>query len=130
MIASDSKGWANRVLNTDASGAAAVRRSQKAGAFWAEIERRGLGERGNPVIGQKAAEESRPELLAALEGADLVFYCRRNGLAHGPQERQHRCLAEVAKDGGALTRWLVTKPFSSRGASARSRRKDYGLQAG
>jgi len=71
MIASDLEGVGYRVLNTDAQ-ALLQSASQKRVQLGQKLTR-GLGAGGNPVIGQKAAEESRPELLAALEGADLVF---------------------------------------------------------
>ncbi|MGB5240328.1 MAG: cell division protein FtsZ, partial [Prochlorococcaceae cyanobacterium] len=69
MIASDLEGVGYWVLNTDAQAllqSAAQRRVQLGQKLT-----RGLGAGGNPMIGQKAAEESRNDLQEALEGADL-----------------------------------------------------------
>jgi cell division protein FtsZ len=70
---------------------------------------RGLGAGGNPAIGQKAAEESRDELAAALEGADLVFITA--GMGGGTGTGAAPIVAEVAKEMGALTVGVVTRPF-------------------
>ncbi len=70
---------------------------------------RGLGAGGNPAIGQKAAEESRDELAAALEGADLVFITA--GMGGGTGTGAAAIVAEVAKEMGALTVGVVTRPF-------------------
>ena len=74
---------------------------------------RGLGAGGNPEIGQKAAEESREELAAALEGADLVFVTA--GMGGGTGTGAASVVAEIAKDMGALTVGIVTKPFAFEG---------------
>lgn len=111
MIASDLEGVGYRVLNTDAQ-ALLQSASQKRVQLGQKLTR-GLGAGGNPVIGQKAAEESRPELLAALEGADLVFIAA--GMGGGTGTGAAPILAEVAKECGALTVGIVTKPFSFEG---------------
>ena len=67
----------------------------------------------NPVIGQKAAEESRSELQQSLEGADLVFIAA--GMGGGTGTGAAPILAEVAKECGALTVGIVTKPFGFEG---------------
>ena len=74
---------------------------------------RGLGAGGNPAIGQKAAEESREEIALALEGADLVFITA--GMGGGTGTGAARIVAEVAKEMGALTVGVVTRPFSFEG---------------
>ena len=74
---------------------------------------RGLGAGGNPEIGQKAAEESREELAAALEGADLVFVTA--GMGGGTGTGAAAVVAEIAKSQGALTIGVVTKPFKFEG---------------
>lgn len=74
---------------------------------------RGLGAGGNPEIGQKAAEESREELAAALEGADLVFVTA--GMGGGTGTGAASVVAEIAKSQGALTIGVVTKPFKFEG---------------
>jgi cell division protein FtsZ len=74
---------------------------------------RGLGAGGNPAIGQKAAEESRDELAAALEEADLVFITA--GMGGGTGTGAAPIVAEVAKEAGALTVGVVTRPFTFEG---------------
>lgn len=111
MIASDLEGVGYWVLNTDAQAllqSAAQRRVQLGQKLT-----RGLGAGGNPMIGQKAAEESRNDLQEALEGADLVFIAA--GMGGGTGTGAAPILAEVAKECGALTVGIVTKPFSFEG---------------
>lgn len=74
---------------------------------------RGLGAGGNPAIGQKAAEESRDELSHALEGSDLVFITA--GMGGGTGTGAAPIVAEVAKEAGALTVGVVTRPFTFEG---------------
>ena len=111
MIASDLRGVGYRVLNTDAQAlllSAAPHRIQLGQKLT-----RGLGAGGNPVIGQKAAEESRSDLQQSLEGADLVFIAA--GMGGGTGTGAAPILAEVAKECGALTVGIVTKPFGFEG---------------
>lgn len=70
---------------------------------------RGLGAGGNPIVGQKAAEESRDEIAAALEGADMVFIAA--GMGGGTGTGAAPIVSEVAKEIGALTVGVVTRPF-------------------
>jgi cell division protein FtsZ len=79
---------------------------------------RGLGAGGNPVIGEKAAEESREEIYAVLEGADMVFIT--SGLGGGTGTGAAPIIAEVSKEVGALTIGVVTKPFSFEGSRRRT----------
>jgi cell division protein FtsZ len=74
---------------------------------------RGLGAGGNPAIGQKAAEESRDEIAASLEEADLVFITA--GMGGGTGTGAAPVVAEVAKEAGALTVGVVTRPFTFEG---------------
>jgi cell division protein FtsZ len=87
---------------------------------------RGLGAGGNPAIGQKAAEESRDELAAALEGSDLVFITA--GMGGGTGTGAAPIVAEVAKEVGALTVGVVTRPFSFEGRR-RTNQADEGIAA-
>ena len=122
MIASDLQGVGYRVLNTDAQAliqSSAVQRLQLGQKLT-----RGLGAGGNPVIGQKAAEESRDELLQSLQGADLVFIAA--GMGGGTGTGAAPILAEVAKECGALTVGIVTKPFSFEGRK-RMRQAEEGI---
>ena len=74
---------------------------------------RGLGTGMNPEIGKKAAEEQRKELEKALAGADMVFITC--GLGGGCGSGASPIIAEIAKNSGALTLAVVTKPFSFEG---------------
>jgi cell division protein FtsZ len=111
MIASDIEGIEFWTMNTDAqalSHSDATRRIQLGQKLT-----RGLGAGGNPAIGQKAAEESREEIAHALEGADLVFITA--GMGGGTGTGAARIVAEVAKEMGALTVGVVTRPFTFEG---------------
>ncbi|WP_087069242.1 cell division protein FtsZ [Cyanobium sp. NIES-981] len=122
MIASDLQGLGYRVLNTDAQAllqSAAQKRTQLGQKLT-----RGLGAGGNPVIGQKAAEESRAELQESLVGADLIFIAA--GMGGGTGTGAAPILAEVAKEVGALTVGIVTKPFSFEGRK-RMRQAEEGI---
>jgi cell division protein FtsZ len=75
---------------------------------------RGLGVGGDHNVGQKAAEESRDELKEALSGADMVFITC--GMGGGSGTGAAPVVAEIAKQMGALTIAVVTKPFTFEGA--------------
>lgn len=75
---------------------------------------KGLGAGGNPDIGKQAAEESRDKIRDALESTDMVFItCGEGG---GTGTGAAPIIAEVAKELGALTVAVVTKPFAFEGA--------------
>lgn len=74
---------------------------------------KGLGAGANPEIGAKAAEESREDLATALKGADMVFVTA--GMGGGTGTGGAPIVAEVAKDLGALTVGVVTRPFTFEG---------------
>lgn len=74
---------------------------------------RGLGAGGNPAIGQKAAEESREEIAHAIENSDMVFITA--GMGGGTGTGAAPIVAEVAKEMGALTVGIVTRPFTFEG---------------
>ncbi len=73
----------------------------------------GLGAGGNPSVGEKAAEESRDEIMVALDGADMVFITA--GMGGGTGTGSASVIAQIAKELGALTVGVVTKPFSFEG---------------
>jgi len=75
---------------------------------------RGLGVGGDHNLGQKAAEESREELLDLVGGADMVFVT--GGMGGGTGTGAASVVAEIAKQSGALTIAVVTKPFGFEGA--------------
>jgi len=74
---------------------------------------KGLGAGANPEIGAKAAEESREELTRVLKGADMVFVTA--GMGGGTGTGGAPVVAEVAKEMGALTVGVVTRPFTFEG---------------
>ena len=75
---------------------------------------RGLGAGGNPEMGQKAAEESSEELYQVLKGSDMVFVTA--GLGGGTGTGAAPVVAQIAKDMGALTIGVVTRPFTFEGS--------------
>jgi len=122
MIDSELEGVSFRVLNTDAQ--ALLQSSAERRLQLGQNLTRGLGAGGNPSIGQKAAEESREELQQALEGSDLVFIAA--GMGGGTGTGAAPVVAEVAKQSGALTVGIVTKPFSFEG-KRRMRQAEEGI---
>ncbi|HBB35353.1 MAG TPA: cell division protein FtsZ [Cyanobacteria bacterium UBA8803] len=111
MIASQVSGVEFWSINTDAqalSQADAPKRLQVGQKLT-----RGLGAGGNPAIGQKAAEESRDEIAQALDNADLVFITA--GMGGGTGTGAAPIVAEIAKEMGALTVGVVTRPFTFEG---------------
>ena len=76
---------------------------------------RGLGVGGDPETGRLAAEESREHLTEILRGADMVFVAA--GMGGGTGTGAAPIIAEIAREAGALTVGVVTKPFSFEGTS-------------
>lgn len=74
---------------------------------------RGLGAGSNPEIGQKAAAESEEVLADALKGSDMVFVTA--GMGGGTGTGAAPIVAKIAKDSGALTVGVVTRPFTFEG---------------
>lgn len=74
---------------------------------------RGMGAGSNPEKGQRAAEESREEITAALKGTDMVFIAA--GMGGGTGTGAAPMVAKAAKDMGILTIGVVTKPFAFEG---------------
>jgi cell division protein FtsZ len=74
---------------------------------------RGLGAGANPNIGREAADESREDLAMILDGADLVFITA--GMGGGTGTGAAPVVAELARESGALTVAVVTKPFAFEG---------------
>lgn len=98
--------WA---VNTDAQ---ALGRSKAKGASVLNIGgsvTRGLGAGGNPEVGRMAAEESRADIAAMVAGTDLCFVT--SGMGGGTGSGAAPVVAEIAKESGALTVGIVTKPF-------------------
>ena len=83
---------------------------------------RGLGAGGRPEVGRKAAEESEEALTAAISGADMVFITA--GMGGGSGTGAAPVIARIAKDLGALTVGVVTRPFGFEG----SKRGQYAVE--
>jgi cell division protein FtsZ len=75
---------------------------------------RGLGAGGDPEIGQKAAEESAEDLYEVLKGSDMVFIAA--GIGGGTGTGAAPIISQIAKEIGALTIGVVTRPFTFEGA--------------
>jgi cell division protein FtsZ len=78
---------------------------------------KGLGSGGNPEIGLRAADESREELRQMLSGADMVFVTA--GMGGGTGSGASSVVAQVAREEGALTIGVVTRPFTFEGTQRR-----------
>jgi cell division protein FtsZ len=74
---------------------------------------RGLGAGANPEVGKKAAEESREQLEEVLKGADMVFVTA--GMGGGTGTGAAPVIAQIAREIGALTVGVVTRPFTFEG---------------
>ena len=74
---------------------------------------RGLGAGANPEVGKKAAEESKEQIEDALQGADMVFVTA--GMGGGTGTGAAPVIAQIARDLGALTVGVVTRPFTFEG---------------
>jgi len=85
-----------------------------------------LGAGGDPVIGRKAAEESRDDIAEVVAGADMVFVTA--GMGGGTGTGSISIIAQMAKKTQALTIAVVTKPFSFEGAH-RARNAEEGIKA-
>jgi len=85
---------------------------------------RGLGAGGNPEVGEKAAEESSDDLYEVLKGADMVFVTA--GMGGGTGTGASPVVARVAREVGALTIGVVTRPFSFEGGK-RSKSAEAGI---
>ena len=85
---------------------------------------RGLGAGGDPEIGKSAAEESKAEIRKALEGADMVFVTA--GMGGGTGTGAAPVIADLAREIGALTVAVVTRPFTFEGPR-RSRLAEQGV---
>jgi cell division protein FtsZ len=78
---------------------------------------RGLGAGGNPNVGAKAAEENAEELYERLKGSDMVFITA--GMGGGTGTGASPVIAQIAREVGALTVGVVTKPFAFEGTKRR-----------
>lgn len=100
------------VVNTDAQ--ALLSSKAKTRVRIGDKLTRGLGAGGNPEIGRKAAEESADELYEVLRGSDMVFITC--GMGGGTGTGAAPIVAQAARELGALTIGVVTRPFTFEGA--------------
>lgn len=111
MVRANIKGVDFLSINTDLQ---ALRYSEAPGKIHiGKTSTRGLGAGMNPEVGRKSAEENQDEIRNALKGADMVFITC--GLGGGTGTGAAPVIAEIAKDLGALTVAVVTKPFAFEG---------------
>ena len=111
MVVAGLKGVEFISMNTDAQALMASKATQKVQLGAKLTKGRGAG--ADPDIGQRAAEESRDEIAAALKGSQMVFVTA--GMGGGTGTGAAPIVAEVAKEQGILTVGIVTKPFAFEG---------------
>lgn len=111
-------------VNTDSQALVSSRAPQR--MHLGERTTRGLGAGGRPEVGEKAAEESVEELRQALRGSDMVFVTC--GMGGGTGTGATPVVARVAREEGALTIGVVTRPFTFEG-SKRGKSADAGIEA-
>lgn len=116
MIDSKIRGVDFVVINTDAQALHHSKANEK--VHIGKNLTKGLGAGMNPEIGRQAAEENRDEIQEVLKGADMVFVTC--GLGGGTGTGAAPIVAETAKELGALTIGVVTRPFSFEGAQRRA----------
>ena len=111
MVVSEVQGVEFISLNTDRQ--ALMKSKATVKTVIGEKTCKGGGAGGNPDVGQRAGEESRDEIMAALRGAQMVFVTA--GMGGGTGTGSAAIVAEVAREIGALTVGVVTKPFAFEG---------------
>ncbi|KKR36073.1 MAG: Cell division protein FtsZ [candidate division CPR2 bacterium GW2011_GWC1_39_9] len=111
MIAANLKGVEFIAINTDAQALHHSDASKK--VHIGKTTTRGLGAGSDPDIGRKAAEESSEEIYESLKGADMIFLTC--GMGGGTGTGAISVVASLAREVGALTVAIVTKPFSFEG---------------
>lgn len=116
MIESKIKGVEFVAINTDSQALHHNKASEK--VHIGKNLTKGLGAGMNPDVGRQAAEETRDEIQDVLKGADMVFVTC--GLGGGTGTGAAPIVAEIAKEIGALTIAVVTKPFAFEGAQRKS----------
>lgn len=124
MINSNVKGVDFITINTDAQDLQNSKAKKK--VHIGKNLSRGLGAGGNPDLGKRAAEETQEEILETIRDSDMVFIA--GGLGGGTGTGAAPVVARLAKEAGALTVGIVTKPFSFEGQQ-RMRAAEEGLAA-
>lgn len=111
MISSNVKGVEFIAVNTDAQDLQTNKAKRK--IHIGKNLTRGLGAGGNNQIGKRAGEETREEIFETLKGSDMVFIA--GGMGGGTCTGAAPVIANIAREVGALTVAVVTKPFSFEG---------------
>jgi cell division protein FtsZ len=124
MINSNVKGVEFIAINTDAQDLQNSKAKKK--VHIGKNLTRGLGAGGDPSSGKRAAEETQEEILETLRDSDMVFIA--GGMGGGTGTGAAPIIARLAKDAGALTVGVVTKPFSFEGQQ-RMRAAEEGIAA-
>jgi cell division protein FtsZ len=122
MVAAGLDGVEFIVVNTDAQALKLAKSRSKIQI--GKLLTRGLGAGARPEIGRQAIEENRDEIAAAIAGADLVFITA--GMGGGTGTGAAPVIADIAREQGALTIGIVTKPFRFEG-NKRMRQAGIGL---
>jgi cell division protein FtsZ len=112
MIAEGLQGIEFIAVNTD--GQALLQSKAQTRVRVGDKVTRGLGAGGNPEIGRKSAEESADELYEVLKGSDMIFVT--SGMGGGTGTGAAPIVAQIAKEVGALTIGVVTRPFTFEGS--------------
>lgn len=120
MIETEIRGVEFITVNTDAQ--ALLRSNAQTRIRIGDKATRGLGAGGSPVIGAKAAEESEEDITESLRGADMVFIAA--GMGGGTGTGAAPRIAEIARELGALTIAVVTRPFGFEGSRRRQAAED------
>mgnify|MGYP001171286635 CR=1 FL=1 len=123
MIETGVRGVEFITVNTDAQALQQAKSEQKLQI--GEKLTRGLGAGGKPEIGKKAAEESHDMIVERLKGADMVFVTA--GMGGGTGTGAAPVIAQIAKECGALTVGVVTRPFTFEGRK-RSLQAEQGIE--
>lgn len=123
MIAEGIVGVDFIAVNTDQQALMGSRAKQRVAL--GERTTRGLGSGGDPEVGAKAAEESVDDLHQVLHGSDMVFVTA--GMGGGTGTGAAPIVAQVAREAGALTIGVVTRPFTFEGAQ-RARTAEAGIE--
>ena len=124
MIAEGLQGIEFITINTDAQ--ALLKSKADVRVRIGDKATRGLGAGGDPRVGKAAAEESAEDLYEVLKGADMVFVTA--GMGGGTGTGAAPIVAQIAKEIGALTIGVVTRPFSFEGTT-RARSAEEGSMA-
>ncbi|WP_308638920.1 cell division protein FtsZ [Paenibacillus silvisoli] len=124
MIENGVRGVEFITVNTDAQALHMAKAEQKLQI--GDKLTRGLGAGANPEVGKKAAEESRETVMNTLKGADMVFVTA--GMGGGTGTGAAPVIAEIARECGALTVGVVTRPFTFEGRK-RSGQAELGIES-